>query len=173
VPAAVPMSIRTEDDAAGGNRWTAVVVALPVGDPDVGTRIATLRAAVAEAMAEPTSQLAELLMPMVRNAPSALLEQMGSAAAQTDVQASNIPGPSIPLFIAGTLVERFYGFGPLPGPAMMLVLVSYDGTCTLGIHYDTAAISDPERFERCVREGFDEVVGSFTDASGTDGSATG
>ncbi|MCW2546476.1 MAG: hypothetical protein JWN96_936 [Mycobacterium sp.] len=60
----------------------------------------------------------------------------------------------------------------------MFVLVSYNGTCNIGVTLDEAAIPDPELFARCVVAGFDEVLlladakaGAVTEVAGTSESA--
>ena len=63
-------------------------------------------------------------------------------ARRVDLQASNIVGPDCAVFLAGTKVERFYAFGPLPGVPLMAVLVSYEGICTVGFTVDPAAVTD-------------------------------
>ena len=45
-----------------------------------------------------------------------------------------------------------------PGVAVMFVLLSYNGTCGIGVTLDEAAIPDPALFRRCVAAGFDEVL---------------
>jgi diacylglycerol O-acyltransferase len=55
-------------------------------------------------------------------------------------------------------VLRQFGIGPLPGVAMMVVLVSRGGYATVTARYDRAAIADQELFARCLRQGFDEVL---------------
>lgn len=158
VPAAVPVSIRQEGDAAGGNHWAGVRLPLPVGAVDVGERIAQIREHMEASKDEPAMKMMDLMAPLMSRAPSAVLEVLTAAAAGTDVQASNIPGPDFPLYTAGAKIDQFFGFGPLPGPAMMIVLFSYDGRCFIGVNYDAVAISDHDRFEVCLREGFDEVL---------------
>jgi diacylglycerol O-acyltransferase len=51
-----------------------------------------------------------------------------------------------------------FSFGPAPGVAVMFVLVSYNGTCAIGITLDEAAIPDPQLFMKCIAAGFDEVL---------------
>jgi diacylglycerol O-acyltransferase len=55
-------------------------------------------------------------------------------------------------------VDRQYALGPLPRVAMMAILVSRAGTCTVAFRYDTASFSAPEQLEKCLHAGFDEVV---------------
>ena len=95
---------------------------------------------------------------MLSRLPTPLLGVLASSAAGNDVQASNLRGyPEAP-YIAGAKIEKTYWFGPLPGVAMMVVLMSQAGTCFVGVHYDTASVSDGELFARCLQEGFDEVL---------------
>ena len=70
----------------------------------------------------------------------AMSSRMTSA---NDVQASNVPGVAHPVYIAGARITRMYPFGPLPGCAAMLTLISHDGTCCIGVNTDPAAVADP------------------------------
>ena len=54
-------------------------------------------------------------------------------------------------------MERFYAFGPLPGVPIMAVLVSYDGTCTVGFTLDPASVTEPELLLECVVGAFAEM----------------
>jgi hypothetical protein len=72
---------------------------------------------------------------------------------------SNIPGiPDEDVFIAGAKALRFYAYGPLPGCAAMVVLVSHGDTCCITVNHDAAAIHEPETLRRCLVEAFDEVL---------------
>ena len=64
-------------------------------------------------------------------------------------------------FIAGAKVLRQYGLGPLPGVAMMVVLVSRGGFAAITARYDRAAIAnDPDLFAECLRRGLRRGAGS-------------
>ena len=58
----------------------------------------------------------------------------------------------------GAKIERFYGFGPLPGCAAMITLITHGDTCCIAANVDPASITEPERFRRCLEEGFAEVL---------------
>jgi hypothetical protein len=84
----------------------------------------------------------------------------------SDVQASNVamyPGDT---FIAGAKILRHYGIGPLPGVAIMAVLISRGGYVTVTTRYDRASITNESLFAQCLLDGFDEVL-----ALGGDGRA--
>ena len=105
--------------------------------------------------------------PVLSLLPDPVLEAMTGSVVVSDVQASNVPGFPGDTYIAGSKVLRQYGVGPLPGVAMMVVLVTRGGWATITARYDRASISDPELFARCLREGFDEVLAVAGDAAGT------
>jgi len=65
---------------------------------------------------------------------------------------------SDPVYLAGARVTRLYPLGPRPGVAAMIAMISYDGTCCIGLNVDPDAIGDLEIFETCLREGFGEVL---------------
>jgi diacylglycerol O-acyltransferase len=83
---------------------------------------------------------------------------MSGSVIASDVQASNVPIYPGDTYIAGAKVLRQFGIGPLPGVAMMVVLISRGGFATVTTRYDRAAVSEPDLWARCLREGFDEIL---------------
>ena len=83
---------------------------------------------------------------------------MTGSVVGSDVQASNVPVYPGDTFIAGAKVLRQYGIGPLPGVAMMVVLISRGGYCTITTRYDRAAIRDEALWARCLLDGFNEIL---------------
>jgi hypothetical protein len=75
-----------------------------------------------------------------------------------DLQASNIRGLDRTAYIAGARVKRTYAFGAAPGPAVMVTLMSYDGTCCVAVNVNAAAIPDHELFVQCAQAGLEEVI---------------
>ena len=67
---------------------------------------------------------------------------LGSMMQGSDVTASNVPGPQFPLWSAGAKIGEFYAFGPLAGSAINITLFSYNGTISLAMHTDRAAVTD-------------------------------
>jgi hypothetical protein len=57
------------------------------------------------------------------------------------------------------------GFGPLPGPAAMIVMNSYLKTGYVGINLDPAAITEPELLGECLYQGAQEVLSLATSPS--------
>src|SRR5258708_29226523 len=67
----------------------------------------------------------------------------GRLTSTNDVQVSSIPGVPYPVYIAGSRITRMYPFGPLPGCAAMITLISHDGECCIGINTHPAAVTHP------------------------------
>ena len=55
-------------------------------------------------------------------------------------------------------VTGYYAFGPTTGAALNVTLLSYCGTCCVGVNVDTAAVPDAGVLVDCLRQGFDEVL---------------
>ncbi|WP_029114571.1 wax ester/triacylglycerol synthase family O-acyltransferase [Mycobacterium sp. URHB0044] len=166
LPMAVPVNMRSDSDPAGGNRFVGVNIAAPVGVVDPTTRIQKVRAQMTSRREERAMDVVGVMAPVISLLPDAILESVAGSIVNTDVQASNValyPGET---FVAGAKILRHYGVGPLPGVAMMAVLISRTGYCTITTRYDRAAITDPALFADCLLQGFDEVL-----ALGGDGKA--
>jgi diacylglycerol O-acyltransferase len=158
LPMAVPVNLRSEADPAGGNRFAGVNLAAPIGITDAETRIKNIRSQMTRKRDERAIDMVGVIAPVLSLMPDSVLESMAGSIVNSDVQASNVPVYAGDTFIAGAKILRQYGLGPLPGVAMMVVLISRAGYCTISTRYDRAAITDPELFARCLLAGFDEVL---------------
>jgi diacylglycerol O-acyltransferase / wax synthase len=158
LPMALPVSLRTGDDPASGNRFAGVTIAAPMSEPDPAERMRLIREQVLTRRGEPAIDVMGRLAPVLSLLPDAVLQPIAGRVTSADIQASNVPGYAQETFLAGAKVERQYGMGPLPGVAMMAVLVSRAGICTLTARYDTASFTEPEQLEKCLQLGLDEVV---------------
>jgi WS/DGAT/MGAT family acyltransferase len=159
LPMAFPVSLRKEDHPMGGNRFAGARIAGPVGIRDPAERIAAIRELVLEAREEPALDFMGLLAPVLARVPATVLTRLSESVTRTvDLQASNIPGLARPAYIAGARITRMYPFGPVPGSAVMVTLISHDGICCIGVNADALAITDIDRFLDSLRAGFDEVL---------------
>jgi len=158
LPLALPVSLRTDDDPAAGNRITGVTIAAPVGESDPATRIRLVREQVIARRSEPALDVLDRIAPVLSLLPDAALESITARLTPPDVQASNVPSYWQETFLAGARVDRQYGIGPLPRVAMMAVLISRAGICTVTFRYDTASFIAPDVLEKGLQLGFDEVI---------------
>lgn len=160
MPIAIPISLRSAaDSASGGNSFAGARLAAPVGMTDPEQRMHAIGAQVRAARDEPAVDGLGMVAPALARLPGPMISQLaGNLTKSNDLQASNVPGIREDVYIAGAKIERTYPFAPLPGCAAMITLVSHGETCCIGVNLDPAAITEPERFGRCLEDGFAEVL---------------
>ena len=151
---AMPISQRGAEHGEGGNHISVVRFVVPVDISSAAARVAAMHEVVegvrAERALHHTETIAGFLNLMPRGVVGAMLKGV-------DFLASNVPGVPMPMWLEGSKVERFFPFGPTAGSAVNVTLMSYDGTCCIGVNADAAAIPDPDALLECLTAGFDEV----------------
>ena len=158
LPLALPVSLRGADDPASGNRFAGVTIAAPVGESDPVQRMRQVREQVIAGRSEPAIDVIGQLAPVLSLLPDEALHEVIDRITPPDIQASNVPGYAQETFLAGARVDRQYALGPLPRVAMMAILISRAGTCTVAFRYDTASFAAADQLEKCLQAGFDEIV---------------
>lgn len=137
LPMAIPVSLRTADDPMGGNRFAGARFVAPVGESDPQARITAIHRFVADARTEPALGFVDLIAPLLSVLPGWALTQVAAQMTSVnDLQASNMGGVGGTLYLAGAKVSRVYVVGPRPGVAAMATMLSYEGTCCVGVNFD-------------------------------------
>ena len=152
----MPISIRRPDDPVGGNRLTLMRFVVPVSDPDPASRVRAIGALCRAARNERSLPFTNAIAGPLNLMPSGVV---GSMLKHVDFLASDVPGLTFLVYLAGARVEQYVAFGPTTGSSVNLTLLSYNGTCAIGVTIDTAAVPDPDVLVECIREGFEEVLG--------------
>jgi WS/DGAT/MGAT family acyltransferase len=159
VPLALPVTVRADPGDPAGNAFSAAVIAGPASVADPAERLRRVHDLVVGRRAEPGLDVVGRLAPVLQAAPSWLAAGgLLLHGRRVDVQASNLAGPAFTTYLAGQRVERVYPLGPAPGIPLMAVLLSYDGTCCVGLTLDPAAVVSGDELVDCIRQGFDEVL---------------
>ncbi|MEZ5142934.1 MAG: wax ester/triacylglycerol synthase family O-acyltransferase [Acidimicrobiales bacterium] len=151
----MPISIRTDEDDEGGNRVTLVRFDVPVGIVDPAKRMQSIDALTGELRRDRAIPHSNTIAGVLNLLPVAFT---GGMLKHVDFLASNVPGFEGEVFVGGARVEGFYPFGPTLGSAANITLMSYRGTCNIGVNTDAGAVPDPEVFLQDLRDGFDEVL---------------
>lgn len=152
---AMPVSLRTSADDAGGNHVTVMRFLVPVGVEDPDERIRRLHDIGRRIRQEKSLPHTEAIAGVLNLLPPGVI---GTMLKHVDFLASNVPGIPVPLYLEGCPVVRYWPFGPTAGSSLNVTLMSYAGTCCMGVNIDTAAVPDPALFMRCLRDGLDEVL---------------
>jgi WS/DGAT/MGAT family acyltransferase len=151
----LPISIRTAEDPAAGNRLTLERFTVPVGLADPAARIQAIGKRCREARAERSVPHSNAIAGVLNLLPQGAV---GSMLKHVDFLASNVPGFAFPVYLAGSRVTTYVPFSPTIGAAVNVTLLSYDGRCGVGVTVDTAAVPDIEVFMGCLAQGFNEVL---------------
>ena len=170
VRALIPVSVADDADGDGNPRpgvahvVQPLVVDLPVGEPQAVLRIAQLRYAMASHKASGRAVRAETLTALGGYAPPTL-HALGARAASGltrrmfDLVVTNVPGPQVPLFAAGTRMTEMFPFLPLAeGQVVSIALSSYDGGVYYGINGDREALRDVALLADLIEESLGELV---------------
>ncbi|MFC9555290.1 wax ester/triacylglycerol synthase domain-containing protein [Rhodococcus sp. NPDC056960] len=152
----LPISLRTETDPMGGNRITLARFALPIDIGDPAELMRRVHATVEEWRNEPAVPLSPMIAGALNLLPASTL---GNMLKHVDFVASNVVGSSIPLFVAGSKILRYYAFSPTLGSAFNVTLMSYTEQCCVGINADTAAVPDLGALTDSIADGFRAVLG--------------
>jgi len=155
----VPISLRGDAGDRSGQASNAVTIArftLPVAGLTVEERMDSAHDQVERWRLEPALRWADPLAEVSWLVPVPLLAH---AARASDVTTSNVPGPPIPLYIAGSRIVGMYPLVATIGAAVNVTMVTYDGSAFIGISADERAVPDIHELVADLRSGFATVTG--------------
>jgi diacylglycerol O-acyltransferase / wax synthase len=137
----IPVSTRGAGDAQGGNRITFCFTRLPVGSDDPLERLRAIRAATRAIKQSDQIVGSEMVLRSLGQLPVALRARAARLAASPrlyNLTVSNVPGPPLPLYVAGARVASVFPVIPLADcHALSFGALSYEGD----MHF--AAYADP------------------------------
>jgi diacylglycerol O-acyltransferase / wax synthase len=157
-----PVNMRQGDDQATlGNLVSMMLAPLCVGIDDPLERLAAQREVMERLKAEDQAGslyamtgLASLMPPVWQ----ALAAQFDVAVHPLNTVTSNVPGPQIPLYLAGRQLLHWYPLGVLsPNIGLFNAILSYNHALTIGATVDPALMPDVWRYASFLREAFDEL----------------
>lgn len=164
--AMVPVSVRdVSEQMALGNRVSMMTADLPVGEPDPVERLRFVHAHMASRKDMGTAVGADTLMGLTGYAPPTLLglaSRLAVRAMPLNTVITNIPGPQLPLYCLGSrMLEAFPYVCVVDGMAMIIAVISYDGSLAFGLSGDRSAMSDLHVLAEGVEGAFDELEAAF------------
>ena len=167
----VPVSVRPRDaagravgDGTLANKVSAMFAELPVGVADPAERLQAITIQMAALKESKQAQAAEALTSLSGFAPPMLLAlgtRIASRAAQRNVNTvtTNVPGPQVPLYVAGRRMLKAYPYVPLAGQVRVGVAIfSYDSQVTFGVTGDYDTAPDIDVLTRGIEEGMVELL---------------
>jgi diacylglycerol O-acyltransferase len=167
----VPVSVRPRDtagmavgDGTLANKVSAMFAELPIGVVDPAERLRAITMQMAALKDSRQAQAAEALTSLSGFAPPMLLAlgtRIASRAAQRNVNTvtTNVPGPQVPLYMAGRRMLKAYPYVPLAGQVRVGVAIfSYDSQVTFGVTGDYDTAPDIDVLTRGIEEGMVELL---------------
>lgn len=156
----MPINVRSAATATvAGNQFAPARFPVPVAIDDPIARMNAVRELMEEQRREPALGLTDLMAGVLNRLPTtATTGIFGSMLRGVDFVTSNVPGPPIPVYLAGALLERQIAFGPMTGAAANITLLSYLDDLNIGVNTDPLAVTEPDLLLECLTDAFDEIV---------------
>lgn len=160
--AAVPVSLRTNDTAEPGNKVSMMMAPLPTNVQDPRDRLSGSAQAMRAAKHQHGALPASLLSDVTAFAMPALAGQAARLAARVrllerlnpfNLFVSNIPGPNLPLYLAGARIRGYYPLSALTqGQGLNVTVCSLDGGMHFGLIADRELLPDLDVLAEFMRD---------------------
>ncbi|MGH2556929.1 MAG: WS/DGAT/MGAT family O-acyltransferase [Actinomycetota bacterium] len=165
--AMVPVSVRSKDQrSAMGNRVSSIFVDLPVGPMGAKRRLAMIRERTKYLKESNYAVGAEFLMNIGSWAPPTIHAMAARLAARSRVinlVVSNVPGPQMPMYIAGAKLLAQYPIMPIAETmGLSIAVTSLAGTMAFGLTADWDILPDIN----VLAESMEEALGELRKAAG-------
>jgi diacylglycerol O-acyltransferase len=162
--AMAPISVRGEEEGTG-NQVSAMLVSLATDIDNPLDRLVHIRAntqrSKVHAGALPANRITEFL-------PSETLAAAARVYTRTrlgghhrpffNVTITNVPGPPVPLYVAGARIHSAFGMAPiLDGLGLILVVLSYHGRLSIGISSCEQIVPDPDNMAECMERSLNDL----------------
>ena len=165
--AQIPVSVRTEgQQGTYGNRILLMTAPLWVGEPDPLRRLQMTHEALAEMKERHRALPAELLQDANQFIPPAVFSRAArlsfSLASRGrpawNLVISNVPGPQVPLYMAGARLEANYPISVVTdGMGLNITCMSYCGNIDFGLVADRDQMPDLWKLLGWLREALEEL----------------
>ncbi|HKJ25873.1 MAG TPA: wax ester/triacylglycerol synthase family O-acyltransferase [Myxococcota bacterium] len=157
-----PVSVRSKEERGSlGNRVSAWIVELPIGEPDPREQLARISEQTIELKASKEAVAAELLTQAAEFTPTALLALGARNATRMlpfNLVVTNVPGPQKTMYLLGARMLEIYPHVPLMDHlALGIALMSYDGQLHWGFNADYDTMPDVHPFVEDVQAAYAEL----------------
>ena len=159
--ALVPVNLRPIETAYRlGNEFGLVFLDLPLGIANPIARLAAVRENMRNLKGSYQPVIALGLLAAMGTGPRVLQEALLTALARNaSAVMTNVPGPQVPLWLAGARLSSLMFWVPQSGAiGLGASIISYDGYVRFGIVADRGLCPDPERISRRFAQAFETLV---------------
>ncbi len=160
--AAVPVNLRGPNEMGGlGNKFGLVFLDLPVGMVDMPKRLAAVRyrmESLKDSQEAPVSL--DVLGAIGFSAQAIQDAAVRIIGGKATAVLTNMPGPPIPLYLAGQPIESFMFWVPQSGRlGLGISILSYAGNIYVGVATDAGLVPDPDEIIDGFYAEYDELLG--------------
>ena len=158
-----PVSVRSaSEQAVLGNRISAWILPLPVGEPDPLRRLERIRASTRQ-LKESNQALGADLLSAVTEWTGTTLLSLGTSFQNIgrphNLIVTNVPGPQVPLYLVGAPLLESYPIAPLfQHQAVIVALFSYAGRLFWGLNADAERMPDLADLREDLVRSFEELA---------------
>jgi WS/DGAT/MGAT family acyltransferase len=158
-----PVSVRgASERGVLGNRVSAWILRLPVGEPDPLRRLERIRATT-ERLKQSNQALGADLLSAVTEWTGTTLLSLGTSFQNLgrphNLVVTNVPGPQLPLYLVGAPLVESYPIGPLfQNQAVIIALFSYAGRLFFGLNADAERMPDLSSLRDDLERAFAELA---------------
>jgi diacylglycerol O-acyltransferase / wax synthase len=164
----MPVNVRTESQKGQpGNMVSMALLNMHSDIEDVLERLRAIHDSAVYSKAYHNAVGATIMTDVAESMPAgitSLASRVATAAGMVDKMPgntliSNVPGPQVPLFMAGAKVVEFHAIGALmDGVGLFHAANSYCGRIAITVLADHRVLPDPEFYEQCMRDSYAELV---------------
>jgi diacylglycerol O-acyltransferase len=157
-----PVSVRAENEKGQlGNRVSAWIVEMPLGEADPRRRLAAISRRTNELKEHKSAVAAEMLTQVAEWTPSTLLSlgaRNSSRLLPFNLVVTNVPGPQQPMYMMGAKMLATFPHVPLiDNLGLGIALMSYDGRLCWGFNADYDLLPDLGAFIKGIHESLEEL----------------
>ena len=159
--AAVPVNLRTPEEMGKlGNKFGIVFLSLPVGIGDPLERLHEVHKRMLELKNSKEAPVALGILSAMGMSPhelqGTLVNMFGS---KTTAVMTNVPGPPMPLYLAGQQIEELMFWVPQSGRVSLgISIISYANRVCMGVATDAGLVPDPDVIMAGFYEEFDALM---------------
>ncbi len=159
----VPVSVRSEDDVLG-NHISFVFTELPCDEPDPVARLYQVHAAMSARKRGGEPEGADLVLKAAARTPVTVQQALSRLIASPrtfNLVVSNIPGPTVPMYMLGCQLQAAYPVVPLAEHHAVSVGMTtvHDQAC-FGVYADRQALPDVDTLAHDIDDAITELLAS-------------
>jgi WS/DGAT/MGAT family acyltransferase len=160
--AMVPADVRTNADAAGGNRISFLFIALPCDEPDPVARLEAVGRATAQRRRDGEADDLDTAFRVLALTPQPVQRALAHAFAHPrlyNLTISSVPGPAVPRYLRGCRLREVHSAVPLGarhGLSIGVVMVA--GNACFGISADPSTLPDADGLAADLEASLDELL---------------